>query len=108
MKRGQGSSFYNRVEFDRLVPTLENAIYRIAQEGLTNAYRHSKSERFGSASSSMVTGFVSRFTIGAWGLTQRQSPGKPFWVGRHPATGQVAGREMQHPKCDGQGNPYHR
>jgi PAS domain S-box-containing protein len=33
-----------RVAFDRLDPTLENAIYRIVQEGLSNAVMHSKSE----------------------------------------------------------------
>jgi signal transduction histidine kinase len=35
----------SRVDFDRLDPTLENAIYRITQEALTNACKHSKSER---------------------------------------------------------------
>ena len=35
----------SRVDFDRLDPTLENAIYRIAQEALTNACKHSKSEK---------------------------------------------------------------
>ncbi len=33
------------VKFDRLAPIVENAIYRIVQEGLTNACEHSKSER---------------------------------------------------------------
>jgi signal transduction histidine kinase len=33
------------VHFDRLEPTLENAIFRIVQECLTNACRYSKSER---------------------------------------------------------------
>jgi signal transduction histidine kinase len=45
----QGSTphitFQHRVEFDRLAPTLENAIYRIVQESLSNAIRHSQSER---------------------------------------------------------------
>ena len=36
--------YRSKVKFDRLVPTLENAIYRIAQEALTNACKHSKSE----------------------------------------------------------------
>jgi len=36
--------FRSKVEFDRLVPILENAIYRITQEGLANACQHSKSE----------------------------------------------------------------
>ncbi len=35
----------SRVQFDRLDPILENAIYRITQEAVTNACKHSKSER---------------------------------------------------------------
>ncbi|MHB8897869.1 MAG: sensor histidine kinase [Thermoguttaceae bacterium] len=38
-------SFQSRIEFDRLEPVLENTIYRIAQESLSNARRHSKSDR---------------------------------------------------------------
>ena len=41
--KGPKIDFRSRVDFDRLDPTLENAIYRIAQEGLTNACKHSKS-----------------------------------------------------------------
>jgi len=37
--------FRNQVKFDRLEPVLENAAYRIIQEGLNNARRHSRSER---------------------------------------------------------------
>ncbi|MCY2993484.1 MAG: PAS domain S-box protein [Planctomycetota bacterium] len=33
------------VQFERLEPTLENSLYRIAQEALTNACRHSQSEK---------------------------------------------------------------
>jgi PAS domain S-box-containing protein len=36
--------YRSKVNFDRLVPILENAIYRIVQEGLANACQHSKSE----------------------------------------------------------------
>ncbi|MGB8168846.1 MAG: PAS domain S-box protein [Chthoniobacteraceae bacterium] len=43
--KGPKIEFRNSVEFDRLVPVLENAIYRIAQEGLTNACQHSQSDR---------------------------------------------------------------
>ena len=34
-----------KVEFERLTPILENAVYRIAQEALTNACRHSKTKK---------------------------------------------------------------
>jgi len=37
--------FVNRAAFDRLEPTLENAIFRIVQESLTNARRHSQSDK---------------------------------------------------------------
>ncbi len=37
--------YRNRVDFKRLAPVLENVIYRIVQEGLTNARRHSQSNR---------------------------------------------------------------
>lgn len=37
--------FRDNVTFDRLEPVLENAIYRIVQESLSNACRHSQSER---------------------------------------------------------------
>jgi two-component system sensor histidine kinase DegS len=43
--KGPNIEYRSRVDFDRLDPTLENAIYRIAQEALTNACKHSKSER---------------------------------------------------------------
>jgi PAS domain S-box-containing protein len=43
--KGPKIDYRSRVDFDRLDPTLENAIYRIAQEALTNACQHSKSER---------------------------------------------------------------
>ena len=37
--------FHASVQFDRLTGVLENSIYRIAQEGLANAARHSRSDR---------------------------------------------------------------
>ena len=43
--KGPKIEYRSRVDFDRLAPILENAIYRIAQEGLANACQHSKSEK---------------------------------------------------------------
>ncbi len=37
--------FRSKVTFNRLVPILENAVYRIVQEGLTNARNHSESKK---------------------------------------------------------------
>lgn len=42
---GPTIDFRKYVEFDRLAPTLESAIYRIVQESLSNACRHSKSKK---------------------------------------------------------------
>lgn len=42
---GPKVKFYSGTQFDRLPSILENAIYRIVQEGLTNACKHSKSPR---------------------------------------------------------------
>lgn len=39
------TAFRDSVNFDRLEPVLENAIYRIAQESLGNACQHSKSDK---------------------------------------------------------------
>ena len=43
--KGPKIEYRSRVDFDRLAPIVENAIYRIVQEGLTNACQHSKSEK---------------------------------------------------------------
>jgi two-component system, NarL family, sensor histidine kinase UhpB len=37
--------YHQAVAFERLEPTLENSLFRIAQEAMTNACRHSKSEK---------------------------------------------------------------
>ena len=43
--QGPRIEYRSRVSFDRLIPTLENSIYRIVQEALSNACQHSKSEK---------------------------------------------------------------
>lgn len=42
---GPEIEFDSRVAFDRLAPVVENAVYRIAQEALANACKHSRAER---------------------------------------------------------------
>jgi PAS domain S-box-containing protein len=44
-RAGPNIEFHSKVEFKRLDPALENAIYRIVQEGTTNACTHSKSDK---------------------------------------------------------------
>ena len=44
-RKGPKIEFHSRVDFGRLVPILENAIFRIIQEGLANACKHSKSQK---------------------------------------------------------------
>jgi PAS domain S-box-containing protein len=44
-ERGPMLRFRSKVAFTRLPPVMENVIYRIVQEGLTNARNHSKSKR---------------------------------------------------------------
>ena len=44
-RNGTKIEFHSEVQFDRLVPILENAIYRIIQEGLANACQHSNSQK---------------------------------------------------------------
>ena len=43
-RKGPKIEYRSRVDFDRLAPILENAIYRTVQEGLHNACQHSRSE----------------------------------------------------------------
>jgi PAS domain S-box-containing protein len=44
-RKGPKIDFHSLVDFSRLVPLLENAIYRIIQEGMTNACKYSQSSR---------------------------------------------------------------
>lgn len=42
---GPEIDLFSNVSFDRLAPALENAVYRIAQEAILNAGKHSQSEK---------------------------------------------------------------
>jgi two-component system sensor histidine kinase UhpB len=63
---GPTIAFRSEVEFDRLDPILENAIYRIVQAGLTNACKHSKSERVNVEL--VQQGDDLRITVQDWGI----------------------------------------
>jgi signal transduction histidine kinase len=58
--------FHSKVEFNRLVPILENAIFRIVQESLTNACRHGKSKRI--AVELVQHGDQLRIAVRDWGV----------------------------------------
>jgi PAS domain S-box-containing protein len=45
LERGPKVEFHSKVSFQRLEAVLENALYRIVQEGLTNACKHSQSQK---------------------------------------------------------------
>jgi len=59
-------AYHDDVEFDRLPPILENAIYRIAQEALTNACQHSRSEK--ARVSLLQEGDLLRLEVQDWGV----------------------------------------
>ena len=68
--------FHSDVMFSRLTPILENVIYRIVQEGLTNASKHSQSEMVRvNLRQREETKFASRFEIGASASIQRLCQG---------------------------------
>ena len=64
--KGPKIEYRSRVDFDRLDPTLENAIYRIAQEALTNACRHGKSKKI--SVSLLQRGEQLRIEVRDWGV----------------------------------------
>ncbi len=64
--KGPRIEFRSRVDFDRLDRTLENAVYRIIQEALTNACQYSKSERI--SVSLLQRDDRLRITIRDWGI----------------------------------------
>jgi PAS domain S-box-containing protein len=59
-------AFHSKVHFDRLEAVEENAIYRIVQEGITNACKHSKSKK--GRVSLLQRGNRVRIEIRDWGI----------------------------------------
>jgi len=64
--KGPKIEYHSKVDFDRLDPTLENAIYRIIQEALTNACQHGKSEKI--SVSVLQRGDHLRIEVRDWGI----------------------------------------
>ncbi|MEE8452847.1 MAG: histidine kinase [Thermoguttaceae bacterium] len=65
-RQGIKVDFFPNVEFDRLSPPLENTLFRVAQEGLTNAYRHSQSDKV-RIELAQQNGYV-RIEVRDWGV----------------------------------------
>jgi PAS domain S-box-containing protein len=63
---GPTIDFRSRVTFSRLAPVLEDIVYRIVQEGLTNARNHSKSQKI--LVSLLQRGDRLRIKIQDWGV----------------------------------------
>ena len=61
-----GIEFHSDMEFDRLEPLVENAVYRIAQESLVNACHHSKSDKV--RIELVQEGNRLRVTVQDWGI----------------------------------------
>jgi PAS domain S-box-containing protein len=64
--KGLKIEFQSEVQFDRLPAILENALYRIAQEALTNAWKHSQSKKVKVAL--LQHGPRIRLTVQDWGI----------------------------------------
>ena len=64
LQHGLEIEFRSEVSFHRLVPILENAAYRIVQEALANACRHSQSAKSASKSCSAKTPCASKSRTG--------------------------------------------
>ena len=63
---GSKIEYHSEVQFSRLPPILENALYRIVNEALTNACKHSKSEKV--TVSMIQEGQDVRLEVRDWGI----------------------------------------
>ena len=93
---GPKIEFHSDVQFGKLPPILENALYRIAQEALTNACKHSKSKKV------MVTlaqeGQDVRLEVRDWGIgfDAESVEGGTLRPGGHSPKGAIAWRSADH------------
>ena len=96
-QKGPKINYHSMVDFDRLAPALENAVYRICQEALTNAVEHSRTEKV--RVSLVQLRDRMRIEVRDWGIGfDAKTAGK----GRFGLEGirqhKTAGRQVQHPQ----------
>ena len=104
---GPEIEFVHEVQFDRLAPPLESALFRIVQECLTNACRYSQSPKVrvelrqvGRPGADRRAGLGRRVRSDAhWG--------RPFRPARDPRAGPTPRRRRQHPDRPPAGHPRH-
>ena len=102
---GPKIEFDSDVQFDRLPPILENAIYRIVQEALTNACKHSKSKKV--AVTMTQEGQDVRLEVRDWGVgfNPESVDEGALWLGGYSAKGATARRSADHREHAGFWNP---
>ena len=86
---------------------MENVIYRIVQEALTNARNHSKSEKSSSACAT-ATATADRSSRLGGRFRSENREGQPLWNRRYSRTRPPAGRHMHHQEQTGQGDGRYR
>ena len=98
--------FHSKVHFNRLEGVEENTIYRIVQEGVTNACNHSRSKKV--RVSLLQRGDRLRIEIRDWGIgfNPKAYIGEAFWADGHPGASPIVGGKMQDSKQAGRGDGY--
>ena len=102
---GPKIEFHSDVQFGRLPPILENALYRIVQEALTNACKHSKSKKV--TVTMTQEGQDVRLEVRDWGIgfDPESVEEGPLRLGGHSAKGATARRSADHREHAGFWNP---
>ena len=107
-QKGLKVEFHSEVDFGRLAPVLENAVYRIVQEGLTNACKHSTSKRI--RVGLVQHGGQLRIEIQDWGrgfVVENVAEGR-FGLEGIRELRPIARRQCRDPQHSGHRNPNHR
>ena len=81
--QGPKIEFRSKVAFHRLAPVVENVIYRIVQEGLSNARNHSQSKKHHCQLDAAGQPPADRGPRLGSRVRSQVRPGEPFWIGGH-------------------------